>query len=90
SAIVAAGSPPGRSSTAQGVFGASGTVGFVVASLSAGFLAENDIRLPFFVFSAVMLITLIAGIIVGGRALGRVGGRHQEREPRLLDEPGRV
>ena len=45
--IVAAGSPPGRSSTAQGLFGAAGTLGFVVASLIAGVLAEIDIRLPF-------------------------------------------
>ena len=33
-AVVAANSPPGRSSTAQGLFGAAGTVGFIVASLS--------------------------------------------------------
>jgi DHA1 family multidrug resistance protein-like MFS transporter len=89
-AIVAAGSPRGRSSTAQGVFGASGTVGFVVASLSAGVLAENDIRLPFFVFSAVMLITLVAGLAIGGRSLGGVGGRRVDRERRMLDEPGRI
>ena len=35
-AVVAANSPPGRSSTAQGLFGAAGTVGFIVASLVAG------------------------------------------------------
>ena len=32
-AVVAANSPPGRSSTAQGLFGAAGTLGFIVASL---------------------------------------------------------
>ncbi len=71
-AMVAAGSPPGRSSTAQGIFGAAGTLGFVVASLAAGALAETDIRLPFYVFSGVMFLTLVAGLAVGGRALGRV------------------
>ena len=50
-AIVAAGSPPGRSSTAQGIYGAAGTMGFVIASLITGVLAEIDIRLPFYVFA---------------------------------------
>jgi DHA1 family tetracycline resistance protein-like MFS transporter len=72
-AIVAAGTPLGRSSTAQGIYGASGTIGFVVASLMTGALAEIDIRLPFYVFSAVMFATLVGGLAVGGRALGRVG-----------------
>jgi DHA1 family multidrug resistance protein-like MFS transporter len=69
--IVAAGSPPGRSSTAQGVFGAFGTLGFVIASLSAGILAEIDIRLPFAVFSVVMTLFTIAAFSVGGRPLRR-------------------
>jgi MFS family permease len=72
-AVVAAGSPPGRSSTAQGVFGAAGTVGFVIASLIAGVLAEADIRFPFYVFSAIMTLAIVLGLIVGGPALRRVG-----------------
>ena len=56
-AVVAANSPAGRSSTAQGLFGAAGTVGFIVASLIAGVLAELDIVYPFYVFTAVMLAT---------------------------------
>nr|MBA2381652.1 hypothetical protein [Chloroflexota bacterium] len=67
--LVAAGSPPGRSSTAQGVFGAAGTLGFVVASLLAGSLAEIDIRVPFFVFAVVMTGFTIAAFAVGGRRL---------------------
>jgi MFS family permease len=67
--IVAAGSPAGRSSTAQGVFGAAGTLGFVVASLLAGVLAEIDIRLPFYVFAAVMSVFTTAAFAVGGRWL---------------------
>jgi MFS family permease len=68
-AIVAAGSPPGRSSTAQGVFGGAGTIGFVAASLIAGFLAEIDLRMPFWFFSAVMLACLGIGLLVAGRDL---------------------
>lgn len=67
--IVAAGSPADRSSTAQGVFGAAGTLGFVVASLLAGALAETDIRLPFYVFAAVMTIFTVAAFTVGGQLL---------------------
>lgn len=69
--IVAAGSPPGRSSTAQGVFGAAGTLGFVVASLLTGNLAEIDIRLPFVMFAVVMTGFTIAAFAVGGSALRR-------------------
>jgi MFS family permease len=68
-AVVAANSPPGRSSTAQGVFGAAGTVGFIVASLVAGVLAAEDILYPFYVFSGVMLATLVIGLAIGGRRL---------------------
>jgi MFS family permease len=68
-AVVAANSPPGRSSTAQGIFGAAGTVGFIVASLIAGVLAEKDIVYPFYVFSAVLTTSLIVGLLIGGRRL---------------------
>ena len=61
-AMVAAGSPPDRSSTAQGLFGAAGTVGFIVASLIAGVLAEKNIVYPFYVFSAVLTVSLIVGL----------------------------
>ena len=74
-AVVAANSPPGRSSTAQGLFGAAGTLGFIVASVSTGFLAEQSIFLPFYTFSAVMLVTLVLGVVVGGNRLqGRPAG----------------
>ena len=70
-AVVAANSPAGRSSTAQGLFGAAGTVGFIVASLVAGVLAGIDILYPLYVFSAVMTVSLAAGLLIGGRQLGR-------------------
>jgi MFS family permease len=68
-AVVAANSPPGRSSTAQGLFGAAGTLGFIVASVTAGILAAQDILWPFYAFSIVMLISLVIGILVGGSRL---------------------
>ncbi|HET9346202.1 MAG TPA: MFS transporter [Candidatus Limnocylindrales bacterium] len=71
--IVAAGSPPGRSSTAQGIFGGAGTIGFVTASLIGGVLAGIDIRLPFWFFSAVMLACLAIGLLVAGRGLFTFG-----------------
>jgi MFS family permease len=67
--VVASGSPPGRSSTAQGVYGAAGTVGFMVASLATGGIAAIDLRLPFFVFSVVMAIMLLIGLAVGREKL---------------------
>jgi len=67
--IVAANSPPGRSSTAQGIFGAAGTVGFIVASLISGVLAAQNILYPLYVFSIVLTVTLILGLAIGGRRL---------------------
>jgi DHA1 family multidrug resistance protein-like MFS transporter len=71
-AVVAANSPLGRSSTTQGLFGAAGTVGFIIASLVAGALAETDIVYPMYVFAAVLTSTLIVGLVVGR---GRLDGR---------------
>ena len=68
-AVVAANSPIGRSSTAQGIFGAAGTVGFIVASLIAGVLAQQNIVYPMYVFSAVLLASLAVGLLIGGRRL---------------------
>jgi len=78
--IVAAGSPPGRSSTAQGLFGGAGTIGFVAASLIAGVLAEINIRLPFWFFSVVMFACLGTGLLVGGRSLLTFGRGAREHE----------
>jgi MFS family permease len=77
-AVVAANSPPGRSSTAQGLFGAAGTLGFIIASVTTGFLAEQSILLPFYSFSVVMLVTLVIAIAVGG---DRLHGRVPEPAP---------
>ncbi|HYX10600.1 MAG TPA: MFS transporter, partial [Candidatus Acidoferrum sp.] len=69
--IVAAGSPIGRPSTAQGLYGAAGTLGFVVASLITGAIAEIDIRLPFYVFAIVMTTFTTLGLAVAGPRLRR-------------------
>lgn len=71
-AIVAGSSPAGRSSTAQGLFGAAGTLGFIAASLAAGVLASHDIRWPFYVFAVVLGVSLSISLTVAG---GRFSGR---------------
>jgi MFS family permease len=68
---VAASSPPGRSATAQGLFGAAGTFGFIVGSLMAGSLAELDIRYPFYVFASVMLISFVVALAIGWQVFRR-------------------
>jgi DHA1 family multidrug resistance protein-like MFS transporter len=84
-AVVAASSPPGRSSTTQGLFGAAGTLGFIAASLAAGVLAEEDIRFPFYVFSAVMIVSLVVGLAIGG---SRLDGRVRTVAPESLRPAG--
>jgi DHA1 family multidrug resistance protein-like MFS transporter len=68
-AIVGRGSPEGRSSTAQGVFGGAGTLGFVIASLVTGTLAGIDLRYPFYLCSLVTLVCLGLALAVGRRAI---------------------
>ena len=77
-AIAAAGSPLGRSSTAQGVYGAAGTIGFVIASLVSGLSAEGDLRWPFYICSAAMFATLVGGLVVGAARSAR---RRRAHEP---------
>ncbi len=67
--LVARASPAGRSSTAQGLFGAAGTVGTIVASVAAGYLAAIDLRLPFIASGLATLLLLGIGVTVGGRGL---------------------
>jgi MFS family permease len=83
-AVVAANSPRGRSSTAQGLFGAAGTGGFIVASLIAGVLAQTDLLYPMYVFSAVLTTTLVIGLVVGG---DRLTGRPRAEVGTVLPAP---
>lgn len=80
--VVAANSPPGRSSTTQGVFGAAGTLGFIVASLTTGVLAERSVVLPFVAFAGVMIVSLGLALVVGGPRL-----RGAEAEPAPVPVP---
>lgn len=67
--LVARASPPGRSSTAQGLFGAAGTIGTIVASVGAGMLAEQDLRYPFYAAGIGTGAALLLGLAIGGRRL---------------------
>ncbi len=67
--LVARASPPGRSSTAQGLFGAAGTIGTIVASLLAGVLAEAHLSYPFYAAGIGTGAALLIGLLLGRRAL---------------------
>ena len=67
--LVSRASPPGRTSTVQGIFGAAGTIGTITAALVAGMLAAIDLRLPFIVSGTATLTLLAIGLTLGGRRL---------------------
>jgi hypothetical protein len=62
--MVAIGSPAGRSSTAQGIYGASGTIALIIASITAGALWERNSTWPFWFFVIGMAICVAAGLLV--------------------------
>ena len=72
-AVIGRGTPAGLSSTAQGITGAAGTVGTITASLATGVLAAQDLSLPFFVGTAVIVALLGVVLVVSGRALSSMG-----------------
>jgi MFS family permease len=63
-AMVARGSPVGRSSTAQGLYGAVSTLALVVASVVAGALFELDIAYPFWFFVVGMAVCVVIGLLI--------------------------
>jgi MFS family permease len=63
-AMLARGTPPGRASTAQGLYGAVGTLALIVASLMAGTLFEWGIGLPFWSFVAGMGVCVVVGLAI--------------------------
>lgn len=71
--VVGSGTPAGRSATTQGVYGAAGTLGTIVASIAAGVLFVIDVHMPFYVFASVMLVSLGLGLVIGGRPLRELG-----------------
>ncbi|HEX5589635.1 MAG TPA: MFS transporter [Candidatus Limnocylindrales bacterium] len=68
-AVIARGTPAGRSSTAQGIAGAAGTVGTIAAALATGVIAATDLDMPFYVGSAVVIALLVVMLAVGGNAV---------------------
>ena len=74
--LLAQGTPLGRTSTAQGIFGAAGTVGTIVSALVAGVLWGLDPRYPFYLFVAVSLAAMLLGGLIGrGRGRPVAGSR---------------
>ncbi len=67
--LVSRASPAGRSSTAQGLFGAAGTLGTIVASLAAGVLADVNLTYPFYLTGAGAMAALLIGLAIGRRPL---------------------
>lgn len=67
--LVARAAPAGRSSTAQGIFGAAGTLGTVVASVATGYLAAIDLRLPYVAMGLVTLVLITLALVLGRRLL---------------------
>jgi len=67
--LVARAAPAGKSSTAQGLFGAAGTSGTIVASIATGYLAAIDLRLPFIAMGLASLAILMISVAIGGRTL---------------------
>ena len=63
-ALVAFGSPSGRSSTAQGIFGAVGTIGLIVATITAGVLWELGRSWPFVFFVVGAGTSLVLGLVI--------------------------
>ncbi len=59
-AVLAIGTPTGRASTAQGIYGSAGTVAFIVSSLAAGWLFAIDDRYPFVFFTFVVITATAA------------------------------
>jgi len=71
-ALLARGTPAGRASTAQGLFGAISTLALVVASVVAGALFEMDMALPFWFFVIGMAACLALGLLIYRSAEPRV------------------
>jgi MFS transporter, DHA1 family, multidrug resistance protein len=74
-AMLSRGAPAGRTSTAQGIFGATSTSALVMASLVAGALFERGIGLPFWFFVVGMFVCLVVGLLIYRSALPSVAMR---------------
>ena len=70
-AMVASGSPQGRTALAQGIYGSVGTTANIVSPKHSGALYELDRTLPFWFFAGTLAVTFVLGMIVYTGFLGR-------------------
>jgi MFS family permease len=70
-AMVAAGSPRGRTALAQGIYGSVGTTAVILSTMASGALYEVGRALPFWFFSGVVTLTFVAGMAVYTGLFGR-------------------
>lgn len=62
--MLARGTPSGRASTAQGLYGAVSTLAIIMAAVVAGALFEQDIDLPFWFFVVGIAVCLVLGLLI--------------------------
>ena len=70
-AMVAAGSPRGRTALAQGIYGSVGTMAVIVSTMASGALWETGKSLPFWFFAAGVALTFALGMLVYSGFFGR-------------------
>jgi MFS family permease len=63
-AMVASGSPQGRTALAQGIYGSVGTTAIIVSTMAAGALYEAGRSLPFWFFAGAVMLTFVLGMAV--------------------------
>jgi MFS family permease len=62
--MLARGTPVGRASTAQGLYGAVTTMALIIAAIAAGSLFEVDMDLPFWFFVVGVAVSLVLGLLI--------------------------
>jgi MFS family permease len=77
-AMVATGSPQGRTALAQGLYGSVGTSAIIVSTMLSGALYEAGRTLPFWFFAGTIACTFLLGMAVYSGVFGRWG----RQEPR--------
>ena len=86
-AVVARGTPAGRSSTAQGVFGASGTLANIGASALAGTMFAANRDLPFYSIAIVVSLSLVVSLLIAGRVAMRPARVARAPDPAIASGP---
>jgi MFS family permease len=80
-AMVAAGSPQGRTALAQGIYGSVGTMAVILSTMTSGALYEAGRTLPFWFFAGVVAITFVLGMAVYTGLFGRWPRRSEAAVP---------